>query len=411
MSDPRDFPNSPTPENELERIMALSELDLDYLDLGGNLADLTQLAAKIAGTKVSLVNLIDHYTQWSVSTFGLDLVQMPREESICQYLIADPTLEDFEIRNLADDDRFKANSFVQSDPSFNFYYGIPLKLNETISLGALCVMDTDLKSLSPERKEMLGILAREVVNRIKMLKTIEGLHKKLHEAILMKNKVAHDIRGPLGGIIGLAQLIQMEGDQNNLKEVLEFTQLIEKSGNTLLELADDILSQDWDSRDEIKSKKPKKNEFNLLTLKEKLISMFEPQALIKEIHLAVEVNTPNAEIPFPKNKIIQVLGNLISNSLKFTPAGGQVNVLLDLEIFDLQKILLLEVRDTGIGMTSEKIKEILTSKASSSEGTIGETGFGFGLSLVKYLIQSLSGKIDIASTPGLGTNVKVIIPY
>lgn len=153
MNHPKSTLETLIPENELERLLALSELDLDFMDLNKNLSDLTMLAAKIAGTEVSLVNLIDHYTQWSVSSFGIDIAQMPREESVCQYVILDPDREEFEVKDLAKDERFKDKFYVQGNPNLRYYYGIPLKVSETVSLGALCVMDSNFKALSPEKRK------------------------------------------------------------------------------------------------------------------------------------------------------------------------------------------------------------------------------------------------------------------
>ena len=274
MNHPKISTESLIPENEMERLMALSELDLDFMDLENSLSDLTKLAAKIAGTKVSLVNLIDHFTQWSVSSFGMDVSQMPREESICQYTILDPKKSEFEVKDLSADERFNDRPFVIGHPNLRYYYGIPLKVNDEISLGALCVLDTDYKQL-----------------------------------------------------IGLAEIIQSQGNQNKLEEVLEFINLIQKSGKSLLELADEILSQDYGLRKDKELRKPTDAEFTLNSLKAKMVNMFEPQALVKNIDLEVQVESPNAEVPFPKNKILQILGNLVSNSIKFTPQGGEIKVL------------------------------------------------------------------------------------
>ena len=410
MNHPKSTLENLIPVNEMERLLALSELDLDFLDLDKNLSDLTKLAAKIAGTEISLVNLIDHFTQWTVSSFGMDISQMPREESICQYVILDPNTKGFEVQDLAQDERFKDRSYVAGNPNLRYYYGIPLKVSEDISLGALCVMDTNFKELSPEKREMLDIIAKEVVNRFRIYKAVDGLQKRVHESQQIKNRVAHDIRGPLGGIIGLAEIIQMQGDQNKLDEVLEFISLIQKSGKSLLELADEILSQDYGDKKEIAPRKPTESEFTLLTLRQKLISMFGPQALVKNIDLKVDVDTANAEVPFPKNKILQILGNLVSNSLKFTPQYGVVEAKLNLEILGLDKVLNFEVIDTGTGMSEEKIKEILSKEAKSTSGTMGETGYGFGLNLVLHLVQTLKGKVDIKSSPGGGTRFKILIP-
>jgi signal transduction histidine kinase len=394
----------------MERLIAMSNLDLDYMDLEEPLSDLTKLAAKIAGTEISLVNLIDNFTQWSGSSFGFDIKQMPREDSICQYLIHDPEIKELEINNLADDERFKDKSYVKSDPNFRFYYGIPLKLNDDISLGALCVLDSHYKEISPEKKEMLSIIAKEVVNRLRIHKAVEGLNKKVHETQQLKNKVAHNIRGPIGGIIGLAEIIHAQGDGNKLEEVLEFINLIRKSGKSLLELADGILIQDYEISKGRTKMEPSEGEFTLNTVKEKIKTMFDPQAFVKNIQFEIEVDAPNAEVPIPKNKILQILSNLVSNSIKFTPIGGKIQVKLDLVILGSEKILMFEVSDSGAGMEEDQIQEILSGNGKSTNGSMGEKGYGFGLNLVLHLVNSLKGKVELKSKLGYGTNFKVIVP-
>lgn len=78
---------SPIPDREFDRLLQLLDYDMDSSGLESSLKDLTKLAAKVAGTSISLVNLIDSYTQWSVAAEGLSIVQMPREDSVCQYTI------------------------------------------------------------------------------------------------------------------------------------------------------------------------------------------------------------------------------------------------------------------------------------------------------------------------------------
>ena len=153
----------PIPKNEDERVWALTEYDIDYSDTASLLKDLVELAAKIAGTKISLINLIDTYTQWTVANFGLPLEQMSREDSVCQYTIINN--DGFEVKSLSSDDRFKDKFYVVDNPNLEYYFGIPLATAEGYNLGALCVLDTAAKELSPEKVELLKIVAKEVVNR------------------------------------------------------------------------------------------------------------------------------------------------------------------------------------------------------------------------------------------------------
>lgn len=393
----------PIPKNELERIMDLSEFDLDYSDLESNFKDLTLLAAKVAGTPISLINLIDSFTQWTVSSYGFDLEQMPREDSVCQYTIMDD--QEFEVKNLAFDDRFKDKNYVKGSPQLRYYLGIPLKTSSGNNIGALCVLDyASDKSLTPEKVELLKIIATEIVNRLAALKVIESLKHKLAEAKETQKRVAHDIRGPIGGIIGLAKLISAQGDDNQLDEVLEFIGLIQKSGSSLLELADEILNEGT------REKKLQKDEYNLDVLKEKLEQLYHPQALNKNISFEVNIQSESGKIPFSKNKILQIVGNLISNAMKFTPHKGKVIVGLDMPLENGKRLLKMTVEDNGEGITEERVNEILCGQASSTLGTEGESGYGFGLTLVKHLVEGLKGTMEIQSQLGKGTLFTIKLP-
>ncbi|MET3979385.1 signal transduction histidine kinase [Mucilaginibacter sp. UYP25] len=395
--------NQPIPGNEMERIISLSDFDLDYTSFQDNFKDLAKLAAKVAGTEISLINLIDSFTQWTITNHGLDIEQMPREESVCQYTIASPE-DHFEVKDLKADERFKDRFYVADDPNLRYYYGIPLKTAEGHNLGALCMLDKDLKTLSPEKVELLTIIADEIVNRLNAHRVITGLKTKLHEANETKKKVAHDIRGPLGGIIGLAQVISEQGQENEIDEVLEFINLIQRSGRSLLELADEILTADKPQRD------LKADEFNLIVFKDKLEKLYTPQAVYKKIKFTVNTSVNSSTIPFSKNKLLQITGNLISNAMKFTPVNGSVSVDLSLKIEETQNLLQINVTDTGVGLSQQAIDTILSGKAESTNGTGGEQGYGFGLALVKHLVDTLKGNMHIYSHPGKGANFEIALP-
>jgi K+-sensing histidine kinase KdpD len=392
----------PIPKNEMERILDLSSFDLDYSNLQNNFADLTKLAAKVAGTEISLVNLIDTYTQWSVSNYGLEIDQMPRENSVCQYTIAGDDF--FEVDNLSTDPRFKDKSYVVDDPKLKYYYGVPLKTENGNNIGALCVLDKTAKELSPEKAEMLKIIAAEIVNRFKTLKAVEVLRNSLEESNQTQKKVAHDIRGPLAGIIGLAQIISEQGKSNQIDEVLEFINLIYKSGRSILDLADEILTTDK------KETALKGNELNLLLLKDKLVQLYGAQARNKNINFTVTTSALTDKTPFSKNKLLQIAGNLISNSMKFTPESGSIHVELSLIPGVPQNVLQINVKDTGIGMDADTKNQILNGSGNTTNGTGGEQGYGFGLVLVKHLIESLKGTMNIVSEPGHGTSFEITLP-
>jgi len=388
-------------DKELTRIIRLSELELDYTALEGAFEDLTILATKVTGSPVSLINIIDAHTQWSFDSIGLDVQQTPREKSVCQYTIM--SNGPLEIKDLRLDERFSSEDFVNHPGGFRYYIGIPLQLENGINIGSLCVLDTETKVLSPQKIELLQIIAQTVVERLRSMQQIQSLSSRFHEANLSKKRAAHDIRGPLAGIIGLSELIKEQGSSANMEEVLEYISMIEKSGRSLLNLTDEILSED--------QKRPiGENELNLLLLKEKLLKLYEPQARSKSIVFIVDIESGNQMLPFSKHKLLQIAGNLISNAIKFTPSGGKVTVTLELMVTLDEKVLEIVVTDTGKGMQENAIQQILAGKAETTPGTIGEKGYGFGLSLVKQLVDALKGSITIESDLGKGSRFNVTLP-
>ncbi len=399
---------APIPDSEFERVLELSDYDLDYKDLESQFKDLTKLAAKVAGTEISLVNLIDSFTQWSVSAHGLPAMQMPREDSVCQYTLMES--DQLEVRDLSKDERFSDKFYVKNTPNLRYYFGVPLTTSEGHNLGALCVMDGQVKHLSQEKIDLLKIIADEIVNRFKIIKAVNDLKNKMQEIKENQKKVAHDIRGPIGGIIGLAKIIQAQGNKNELDEVLDFITLIQKSGSSVLELADEILNQDYPSPKGQKLKIDHSTEFSLETLKEKLTDMYGAQAMHKNVTYTVVNMDGKDHVPFPKNKLLQIVGNLISNAIKFTPSNGTVQVVLDLKENEDRKEFIMTVEDSGVGMPYEKIKSILEGSADSTDGTKGEKGFGFGLALVKHLVDKTKGELSIDSACDQGTKFTVKLP-
>ncbi|MEB2777854.1 ATP-binding protein [Algoriphagus sp. D3-2-R+10] len=394
-------------DNELERLLALSNLGIDYYEPKQGLNFLTELAAKICGTEISLVNLVDSFTQWSVSSYGVDITQMPREESVCQYTIYTSSDEGFEVKDLSTDERFKNIFYVKDKPNLRYYMGVPLTSPEGYNLGALCVMDSNLKHLSEDVKEILRLIARQIVDRLRVNNLLADLKNRLKESELSQKKLAHDIRGPIGGIIGLSDLLLNDnGDPVDLQEIQECAEMIKHSGLSLLDLSKDILSKEFDGNSR-RSSELKEYETNLVKLNDTILRLLAPQIKVKNIDFKVRLNQENQLESFSKLYVLQILGNLLSNSIKFTQSGGEITLLMNLKRNELDLLLEISVEDNGMGMTSSKINEILDQGTSTHEGTRGEVGFGLGLNLVKHLVNQREGTMEIESNIGEGTKFTI----
>jgi signal transduction histidine kinase len=395
--------SAPFPHNEIGRITALADLNPDYTNLDESFRDLAKLAAKVTGSPISMINLIDNYTVWTVSAYGFEVQQTPREESICQYTILEK--DQFAVPDLGENAIFRNEEFVTGDMHFRFYHGVPLTTQDQ-NLGALCVIDRNVKSLPAEKVELLKIIADEIINRLKIFQHMESLRNKVTEVKQTQNKVVHDIRGPIAGIIGLSQIISEQGQHNKLDQVLEFINLIHKGGRSILELADEILTEEKQARS-----KAQPNEMMLQTFRQRLEELYFPQARSKDIALKVNIGNTGDDIAFPQNKLMQIAGNLISNAIKFTPKSGSVTVSLSLIPSETENSLKITVADTGDGIDEEQIAILLADNTASAEGTGGEKGYGFGLALVKHLVKGLNGTFSITSEKNVGSKFEVCIPF
>jgi len=168
---------------------------------------------------------------------------MSREDSVCQHVIQsnDPV----GIRDMTADDQFKDKSFVSDSPGIHFYYGIPLANGKGNKIGALCVMDTKPTSLTKKQKELLQIIADQVMDCIRNHHEMKKLQEAADNLKLIQQKVTHDIRGPIGGIIGIAEVMESEMEEPEYEVYRHFLKLIKNGGQSLLEMSEDILSGDY----------------------------------------------------------------------------------------------------------------------------------------------------------------------
>ncbi|MEX2476847.1 MAG: ATP-binding protein [Gracilimonas sp.] len=308
---------------------------------------------------------------------------------------------------MTSDERFKDKEYVTGDPHIRYYYGVPLTTPDGIRIGAMCVMDTKKNDLSPEKEEFLKIIASEVITRIEYEQKLKLMRNNVNELKEIQRKVSHDIRGPIGGIIGIAEILKDQAEESKLEEFMQLLDLINKGGRSVLDLADDILSN-YKVDDEVE--KVPANELTLSMLQTKLQHLYQPQARAKSLEFNVSVEGNGKDRKFPKHKLLQVFGNLITNAIKFTPEKGTVTVNLQM-IKNPENTLKAEIIDTGIGMTKEQVKEMMSGNAKSTAGTKDERGFGFGFQLARHLVESMKGKLEIDSEPEKGTHITVQIPF
>lgn len=219
------------------------------------------------------------------------------------------------------------------------------------------------------------------------------------------SQMSHEIRTPMNGIIGMTQIAKES--INNTVKLEECLGKIQLSSDYLLSLINDILDM---SRIENGKIELYHTAFDLRSFAERLSTMFTQKAA--DAGLSFSVTTGSITAPAvigDELRLTQIVVNLISNALKFTPEGGEIQVALRQERQEDDFCLLtIEVRDTGIGMTEEFLKKIF-EPFEQADSSISHKygGTGLGLAISHNLIQLMGGQIFVQSKEGEGTCFQV----
>lgn len=401
---------APLPKNETARLSALKGLEILDTPEEEMFDEITKLASMICNVPISLVSLIDETRQWFKSHHGLHTRETPRSLAFCSHAILGDEL--FVVPNAKLDPRFKNNPLVNEAPNVIFYAGIPLALDDHIKLGTLCVIDNKPRELNENQIQMLRLLGKQTIRLLQMRKATERLEiEKLsaERATAAKRDfiaaISHDIRNPLNSLLGMSEMIR-ETDLD--PTILGYVDHIKNAGEVILHLVNDTIEI---SRLEENASVSNLEWFELYQCLHILDSFFKTETKRKQLEFKLQNFTnQNLLIHSDKRKIEKILWNLTANAVKFTNKG-EITCSVSLETKTNEKgILLIEVKDTGPGISPE-VKDKLFQKYNQfvPEGC-GISGSGLGLSIVKLSLEELEGTVEVESKLGEGSTFKVTIP-
>ncbi|TGY88548.1 HAMP domain-containing histidine kinase [Marinicauda algicola] len=216
--------------------------------------------------------------------------------------------------------------------------------------------------------------------------------------------VSHELRTPLNAIIGFSDVMKQRLFGPLPARYAEYGDLIHESGIHLLDLIGDVLDM---SKIEADRYELVTDRFDARDVVETCAKMMRLRAEDKGLVLSVDAGDHALEVEADRKAVRQILLNLVSNAIKFTPAGGAVAVMARAQ----GDQLLLAVGDSGVGMAPEEIGSLGAryTQTRSAQG-IDERGSGLGLSLVRMLAEMHGGSMNVQSVQGEGTTVTVRLP-
>lgn len=224
--------------------------------------------------------------------------------------------------------------------------------------------------------------------------------------------ISHEIRTPLNAVLGAADILR---DTGLNREQLRFTDMIKTSGDALLSILDDVLTY---SRFEAGGITIEQNHFHLDACLEEAIDIVSDDAVHKGLALILDI-APDVplEVIGDKVRLRQVMINLLTNAIKFTPQGqilARARTLVrapSVAAHSADYYLEINVEDTGIGIAADKCEQMFQPFIQSDTSTTRQFGgSGLGLAICRQICDAAGGSIQVESEPGVGTRFTVVLP-
>lgn len=287
------------------------------------------------------------------------------------------------------------------------------EMHEALSSANAALHNDELQEENEERRRsthriaiaaIVGLLLLSAV--IAILAYVNHLRRRTQEATERLQRaretfftnVTHELRTPLTVILGLTRLLHGKETDSGKKESLA---MIERNGQSLLTLVNQLLDISKMNSETIQFSW---QQGDVAAFVEMIVEHFRPMADLGGVNLRFQGASQPIPTFFVADAMQKMVGNLVSNAIKFTPQGGKVTVSIGTD----GKELNVGVEDTGVGIQPEDIERLFEP---FFQGTNHErTGTGVGLALVSQLAKALGGQVGVSSTPGEKTRFVITLP-
>jgi len=219
------------------------------------------------------------------------------------------------------------------------------------------------------------------------------------------SEFAHEIRTPLTAMLGYTSFLKGDGDvQLTPEQSKDIAERLHTSTKRLMQITERILDEAITG-----APKVKKEKIDFSNFSDELVGTFEVDAKARGINLVHDIADNFPELTTDPVLLYEMLSNLISNALKFTPKGGEVKIKGEVDIHS--KGLILVIQDTGKGIPATILMRMLQgTSTTTSSAQSDQKGWGKGVQLVREKAELLGGELEIENAPQGGTVACIRIP-
>jgi signal transduction histidine kinase len=377
---------------EDRRVLALHEYNVLDTPPESVFDDIARIASTVCATPMALISLVETERQWFKAAHGASVRETAIEESICAHAILQDDL--LVVPDTLLDERFVDGPLVTGPPHIRFYAGALLKNSEGLAIGAVCVLDTVSRSLSEAQGQCLRALARQVMAQLELRRMLAGSERVSQYRASLLASAGHDFRTPMTTAM-LAFDLARHAAADKMERIV-------RMGQEALQNVDNGLARMLSVASGRRTFEPEALvPTDLNTVLGHVATTHATAARRRNIRLRVA--RTRCTVPSAARQLETLIGNLVANSVKYTPKGG--GVLVGCRKRDGQ--VDIEVIDTGPGIAEDQVDAMF---GAFRQGEPSSDGLGLGLWIVQNTAASLGIAVSVRSVKGSGTRFVLRMP-
>lgn len=296
---------------------------------------------------------------------------------------------------------FNINYIIDIENKEIFEDNSKLKISRCKIRNSESFLTMQLVNTNKENGEIIlsftDITSKEKLNKIKDEIKENEFRQKIRKNFL--SNISHDLKTPINVIYSATQLESFFVQNNDINSLIKYIDISKSNCSSLISLADNIIDVGKINSDDIDVNLEK---VEVVEFIEEIVQSLVFYAKSKKIDLIFDTNEEIIYLYLDKKAINRIIVNIISNSIKFTEAGGEVLVKITNDLLGVN----IEVIDNGIGIDEDLIKNIFDMYSTKGKGkSLMEKGSGIGLYVVKRLVEAQGGEVTIESKKLCGTKV------